>query len=55
MGLSLTDEQIALIEKLVLNEIKNGNTANPKPCDILQVEYKQLFKIVNEIQKYTEV
>lgn len=51
MSILLTDEQILLIEKLALNEIKNGNTVNPKPCELSNAEYKQLFSIVNEIQK----
>lgn len=45
----LKDEEVKLLDKLLLNGIKNGNTVNPETYIPTPEEYRILYDIRNKI------
>lgn len=43
------DEEVKLVDKLLLNGVKNGNTVNPEAFVPTPEEYRLLYSIRNKI------
>lgn len=54
MNIDFTSEQLALIKKMALIGVKNGNSVNLEALDTTPEEYKVLHGIVNTINAATK-
>ena len=51
MFIEIGETEIALLRKLLLNSVMNGNRAVPTPVEITGEEYKTAAHILKELDK----